>query len=347
MAKKSKSKPKEKDKTGAKEVGGCDTATLYKNYVLVCQSIGIEPYDGLKDIFTNTPCEQIIITSTGSKDEQKLPTRALISALNGHLEGSDLNIEPFTALTDLRIRSSNISDTGAYAVAAFIRASVETKQGDVRQEKKLQFLDLSDNNIGHQGALHLGRSFEVGMNKTITTLILDFNSLGQRGISSLCKGLGTNSSLKVLSLKHCGIDPMGGDPIASMLTFIRLALTTLDLSSNNIGGIGLNALCRGLEKNTSLTSFRLADNNVRQTDEDLKALEVFGQVLIAETKLSEIDLNHNLIGNKGAKFLLPGVRDNKQITTFKVSEIGMDKETYEALFRVSNTSKKAKKGKKK
>ena len=63
-------------------------------------------------------------------------------------------------------------------------------------EWKLQYLDLSENSIGHQGALHIGRSLEVGMNKTLTTLVLDFNPLSSEGASSLCKGIATNSSLK-------------------------------------------------------------------------------------------------------------------------------------------------------
>eukprot|EP00985_Skeletonema_marinoi_P005287 scaffold2281_cov167-Skeletonema_marinoi.AAC.2 len=331
---------------------GCDTTTLYKNYVQVCESIGIEPYNDLKQIVTATG-EQIIIT--GSSNEVKLSSggcRALMNALSGKLEGA--TVEPFTSLKDLRIRSSNINDCGAVAVATFLRATVkvEVKQEvgsttqPVQPAGKLQFLDLSDNNIGHQGALHLGRSLEVGMNKTLTSLILDFNAVGSEGASALCKGIATNSSLTVLSLKHCNIDSKGGDPISAMLMFKRLALTTLDLSGNCLGATGLVDLCKGLETNTSLTIFRLADNNIRQTDEDIAALEVFGQVLLKHSKLAEVDLDNNHIGSKGGQLLLPGVRENKQITTFKISELGMDAEMYKTLFRVSNTSKGTK-GKKK
>lgn len=271
-----------------------------------------------------------------------------MNALSGKLEGTT----PFTSLKDLRIRSSNINDCGAIAIATFIRATVEAKQGiggTVQPQGKLQFLDLSDNNIGHQGASHLGRSLEVGMNKTLTTLLLDFNTLlGPEGASALCKGIATNSSLTVLSLKHCNINSTGGEPISAMLAFKKLALTTLDLSGNCLGGAGLAELCKGLEKNESLTTFRLADNNIRQTDDDLAALEAFGQVLLTHSKISEIDFDHNHIGSIGGKLLLPGVRENKQITMFKISEIDMDEETYKALFRVSNASKgKGSKGKKK
>lgn len=235
-------KPKEKDKAVAKaNEGGCDTATLYNNYAQVCQNIGIEPYNDLKQIVTTTG-EQIIITGS---DKLKLSSggcRALMNAMTGKLEGAT-SVEPFTSIKDLRIRSSSINDCGALAVSTFLRATAEVKQEEVikpdadvvsavHPDWKLQFLDLSDNNIGPQGALYLGRALEVGMNKTVTTLILDFNALGSEGASALCKGIATNSSLQVLSLKHCSIDSMGGAPISAMLTFKRLALTSLDLSDN-------------------------------------------------------------------------------------------------------------------
>ena len=327
---------------------GCNTTTLYKNYVQVCESIGIEPYHDLKQL-PSTTGEQIIIT--GSND-MKLASgcRAIMNALSGKLEGA--SAEPFTSLKDLRIRSSDIGDCGAIAVANFLRTiAVEVKQDGGRPEAqgRLQFLDLSDNKIGHQGALHLGRSLEVGMNKTVTSLILDFNVLGSEGTSALCKGIATNSSLAVLSLKHCNIDSKGGEPISDILAFKRLALTTLDLSGNSFAGKGLTQLCQGLQINASLTTFRLSDNNIRQTDEDIAALEAFGQVLLTHSKLCEIDLDYNHIGAKGGEILLPSVRENKQITTFKISEIDMDEETYKALSRASiaPTGKKGKKSKKK
>jgi len=350
-----KAKPKGKDKaataTAAKEGdSGCNTQTLYNNYVNVCRSIGIEPYNDLMQIVTTTG-EQIIITgnSTDKKFLSSGGCRAFMNALAGKLEGAKM--ETFTSLKDLRICSSNINDSGAVAVATFLRGHAEVKHEVIKpdaddvpaiQPVKLQFLDLSDNHIGKIGALHLGRALEVGGNKTVTTLIMDFNPLGSEGASSLCKGIATNSSLEVLSLKHCNIDSMVGEPIAAMLTFKRLALKTLDLSGNSLGGLGLNRLCKGLEQNWSLTTFRLAGNNIRQSDEDIAALEAFGKVLLTHSKLTEIDFNHNHIGSKGGKLLLPGVQ-NKQITTLQISETGMDEETYKALFRVSNGKTKSKK----
>ena len=158
-----------------------------------------------------------------------------MKALSGKLVRGDVlsTVEPFTSLKDLRIRSSNIQDTGALAVATFLRATAEVKTPKEASEEKattaqpqwkLQYLDLSDNVIGHQGALQIGRSLEVGMNKTLSTLILDFNPLGSAGALSLCKGISTNSSLKVLSIRHCDITNSTEDePIFCAMLIISLA----------------------------------------------------------------------------------------------------------------------------
>ena len=103
-------------------------------------------------------------------------------------------------------------------------------------------------------------------------------------------------------------------------------------------------ICAGLSENTSLKTFRLGDNSIGQTDDDAEALEMFASVLVKHPSIIGIDLLHNTIGTRGGTLLLPAVRDNKQISEFKVDS-KMDDELFKSLFKVS-TSKKSK-GKKK
>lgn len=185
------------------------------------------------------------------------------------------------------------------------------------------------------------------MNTTLSTLVLDFNvTLRSDGIEALCKGISTNSTLKKLSLKHCNIDEKGGEPIANMLKFKKLGLISLDLTCNQLCGIGLADICIGLMQNTSLKTFRLADNQVGQSEPDVKALELFSNVLVKHPALIAVDLLHNKIGTKGGALLVPCVRENKQITTFKVDS-NMDDEIYKELFRVCQPKKASKKKSKK
>ncbi|KAL7542773.1 hypothetical protein ACHAXR_012385, partial [Thalassiosira sp. AJA248-18] len=169
--------------------------------------------------------------------------------------------------------------------------------------------------------------------------------LGSDGVTALCKGLSTNSTLKKLSLKHCNIDERGGKPIGEMLSFKRLGLISLDLTSNSIGPLGLIDICDGLNENTSLKTFRLGDNSVEQTNDDAKALDMFAGVLAKHPSIMAVDFLHNKIGTGGGTRLLPAVHDNKQITEFKVDSRSMCDQLFQSLFRASTSKKKGKKGK--
>lgn len=186
------------------------------------------------------------------------------------------------------------------------------------------------------------------MNTTLSTLILDFNeTLRSDGVAALCKGLSTNSTLKKLSLKYCNIDKDGGKPIAEMLSFKKNCLISLDLTCNQLGGIGLANICQGIGKNTCLKTFRYADNHLNSTEEDLRAIECFASALVNHPSLIAVDLLHNNIGNKGGSLLLPVVQKNKHITTFKI-DAGMEEELYMQLFKISvPASKSGKKNQKK
>ena len=197
--------------------------------------------------------------------------------------------------------------------------------------------------LGSDPSLSLQHNFYSFL-YTQATLVLDFNrTLGSEGVIALCKGLRTNSTLKKLSLKHCNIDERGGTPIAEMLQFKRLALISLDVTSNSLGGIGLLDICEGLGCNSILKILRLADNSICQ--DDTTALEKFAGVLAKHPSLIAVDMLHNKIGTTGGQLLLPAIRDKTQITEFKVDS-RMDDELFKSLFRASTASKK-KKGKKK
>lgn len=104
-------------------------------------------------------------------------------------------------------------------------------------------------------------------------------------------------------MKHCGIDEQGGQSLAQMLRFKKSALISLDVSCNSLGGTGLDDLCTGLLENTSLKTLRLADNGINhQSDDDVKGLEELSTVLVQHPSLIAVDINHNNIGDRGAKY---------------------------------------------
>ncbi|KAL7548606.1 hypothetical protein ACHAWF_011878 [Thalassiosira exigua] len=348
---------KAKGKQGAIELGPeSDPKILFSNYLKECKLIGIEPYGPLKDALTNDENPNIgkqlvVLPQPGGEVLGPGGCRALVNAILNAGDTSITKQVPFTAMKEIRICSSGLGDAGAASVASLLMATAQKRAVDssdpaaAKPEWKLDYLELVGNEIGRNGCLALGRSLCVGMNKTVVTLVLDMNPLGLDGVSALCKGLSTNSTLKKLSLKHCNIDEQGGKAVGQMLSFKRLGLMELDLTSNQMGGIGLGDICNGLEENASIKTLRLGDNSIGQADNDLTALQQFATVLAKHPSIVAVDIMHNRIGTEGGTLLLPAIRDNKQLTEFKVDS-NMDGALFKSLFRV--TAKKAgKKGKKK
>lgn len=316
-----------------------DPNILLTNYNNECtKSIGITPYQPLKDNLLNEENPNRgtqIVVLPNTKGGEALGSggcRALVNAM--------ISI-PFTATKELRICSSSLGDAGASSIASLLIATATKRPLDPTDATttqpiwQLEYVELTDNDISHAGAKALGRSLCVGMNTTLNTLILDFNrTLGSQGVAALCKGLSTNSTLKKLSLKHCGIDEQGGKPLTEMLSFKKSALISLDVSCNSLGGSGLSDVCTdGLLVNTSLKTLRLADNGINQSDDDVKGLKELGSVLIQHPSLIAVDLNHNNIGDRGAKVLLPSLIDNKQITEFKV-DTRMNDDLFKQLYNM-------------
>jgi len=337
-----------KDKKTSTE--GVDVGLLYKNYIKECAAIGIEQFGPVKAALTNEANpnrgKQIIVVTPGNGDcLGSGGVRALVNAIIA---------QPFTAVKDIRI-SSQLKDPGAAAIGTLLSATakkllvnnIASDDGSAPPppEWQLEYLELVNNGIGRDGALAIGRSLCVGMNKTLAALVLDFNPLGSNGMNALCKGLRTNSTLKRLSVRHCSIDEHGGKAVGEMLHFKKTALIALDLSSNKLGCIGLrDMLSEGMDENTSLKTLRLAENSIGQTDDDFKTLESFAIFLMKHPSLVAVDLMHNRIGTTGGTLLLPAVTENKRLTEFKVDS-NMDNDVFKALFRVSAPPKKKVKSK--
>lgn len=271
--------------------------------------------------------------------------RALVNAMIGNINIDESSIQhPYAATKDLRILRSGIKDGGADAISSLLFA---TARSDQQTEWKIEYLELTDNDISASGAYSIGRGLSVGMNKTLTSLVMDFNrTLQSDGVAALCKGLATNSTLKNLSLKHCGIDETGAAAIANMLLFKRSSLISLDLTGNCLKAQGLIDLCDGLKENSSLKAIRMADIGIGQSEEDMKSLEIFSCVLSTNSSLMAVDLLHNRIGTKGGSILLNSVKGNTVLTEFKIDS-NMDDEIYNALYKMSTKQQSVKKKKKK
>ena len=184
--------------------------------------------------------------------------------------------------------------------------------------------------------------------KTLVNLNLDYNSnIGSRGLGGLAKGLRTNSTLKRLYLRYCGIDEHGGKHISDILSAPKTTLRILDLTGNRLSGKGLGDMCPGLQLNPSLQQLYLTDNGIMSSESDYEGVCQFADVLREHNSLTEIHLLYNKIGVENALVLLDTIEQNKLITGFVV-DTSLPPDIYVSLNRTPTSGKgKKKKGSKK
>lgn len=115
-----------------------------------------------------------------------------------------------------------------------------------------------------------------------------------------------------------------------------------------MGGCGLLAFCEsGFDKNQSLHSLNISDTNINSTGEDQVGITALANVLTIHPTLTDVNLLYNTISTSGAAILIPALKSNKKILSFKV-DTSLPSEMYSALFRNGKkNSKKKSTGKKK
>ncbi len=186
----------------------------------------------------------------------------------------------------------------------------------------------------------------IQMMKSLVNLNFDYNSnLGSDGIVALAKGISSNSTLKKLSLRYCGIDEKGGEPLTQILIAPKIAIICLDLTGNRLGGKGLADISPGLKSNTVIQKLNLSDNNILSKDVD--AIKLFSDAITQHKSLTEINLLYNILGVEGGMALVNGIEGNKAINSFIV-DTSLPSDIYSTLTRIpSKGSKKNSKKKKK
>lgn len=332
---------KEAKKAGAEDVEGEDPTVLLANYQKFCKAIGLSVNQIVAKNLNDEeryPIEQLLI------DDECGPlgpggTRALMSAIMG--SGAGMKGGPYKLLKSLRMWKADCADDGAASVAEVLRLG----GADV----KLSYLELLDCNVGPRGANALGYSLSRGNNLSLLTLKLDYNkTFGDEGLEMLCKGLRTNITLKQLHLQFCCLTQEAGPHLSELLANAKSSIEVFNVSGNKLGGVGLQALCKGLYVNTKCTTLAIADNNIDQTDEDLNGLVAFKDCLMSPSSvLTTVDMMFNRIGEDGAAILAEALTpDNKKITEFLV-DMTLSMPSFEAIFRKGGgKGKKGKGGKK-
>eukprot|EP00049_Salpingoeca_infusionum_P015296 m.295310 g.295310 ORF g.295310 m.295310 type:complete len:467 (+) comp15853_c2_seq7:231-1631(+) len=178
--------------------------------------------------------------------------------------------------------------------------------------KTLRTLYLRYNGLGDKGAHVLGTA--LTKNNTLTTLKLSANEIGDKGAVSLWKSLANNQSLTKLQLRNNQIGPDGAQGLDAMLKN-NTTLTLLDLKGNKLGDKGASVIAKGLQDNATLRTLYLEGNSIK-TD---GANAIF-DTLQTQNSLIRLFLQSNLIDDNAAKSLGAALAANTILTNLDLQD---------------------------
>ena len=151
--------------------------------------------------------------------------------------------------------------------------------------------DLSNSNIGDEGAIVLAQALET--NQTVKFLYLDENPIGNKGAIAFAKALEKNQVLEELELGWYRITDFGIQALKQIEIHLKrnVIQNTLEIFSK----------ADPLESALNLSHKKI-------TDEDIAIL---AKAIEVNKSIQVLNLQHNRIGNKGAKILLNILTKNK------------------------------------
>lgn len=221
-------------------------------------------------------------------------------------------IEKTLILKHLDLRSNNIGSIGASAIF-----------NALSNNKTIEFLDFSSlvginrNHIGVKGAEAL--SLALLNNKTIQILYLNGCGVGSEGIEILSKSFATTSLIE-LNLGISNIGPEGANLLADAL-FQNGTLKKLQLERNDIGNSGSIAIARHIYGNSQqLTLLDLSNNQIGP-----EGGNAIGNALRRPNNLSYLNLSNNNLKSTGINALCSALRQaESMLQTLLLCNVGLN-----------------------
>ncbi|WP_425363971.1 hypothetical protein [Candidatus Tisiphia endosymbiont of Hybos culiciformis] len=180
----------------------------------------------------------------------------------------------------------------------------------LKDNKSITTLYLQNNKIGDAGAKDLAKPLKD--NKSITTLDLSNNQIGAAEAKDLAEALKINQSITTLNLGGNQIGAAGAKDLAEALK-VNKSITNLSLNSNQIGAAGAKDLAEALKVNKSITNLSLNSNQIGAA-----GAKDLAEALKVNKSITNLSLNSNQIGAAGAKDLAEALKINHSITNLSL-----------------------------
>jgi len=287
-----------------------DVSSLFKSDVDDDQLYIIETAPSIekKRSYSSPPFPSISHENLGKETERKIKFWKCIASQSRNVKLGKSRIEDSEVkrlvdilmenkdLRELDVSENDISDASAQMLT------------DLFKIKKVETIDLSDNQLGDQAFISLGESIQ-----SVKNLDLSRNGKVQlSGLQSLFKSLSNgNNSLENLTLNSLGIDQQAAEYLCEALKNCK-KIQSLSLSFNNLGPGGIKSLTSGLEV-CNITNLDLSFNNIQ--DEGVQHLST----VLKTCSLYSINLSTNSIGELGITSLGESLQRNKNLTELDLS----------------------------
>jgi len=178
---------------------------------------------------------------------------------------------------------------------------------------KFEELNLSDNNIGDEGAEYLLKGLtsttkdgkQVGEN--LKVLLLPRARMGTRGVKAIGSLIGASKSLEnvILSSNICDAEGVEGEFCSGLAA--NKSIKSLCLAACRLGDRGACALADGpLRSHPQLEHISLTFNRL-----EFNAARSLAGMLAVNQALRYLDISGNTIGTEGALVLVEGLKKNK------------------------------------
>eukprot|EP00051_Salpingoeca_urceolata_P033044 m.18594 g.18594 ORF g.18594 m.18594 type:complete len:653 (-) comp5752_c0_seq2:466-2424(-) len=185
----------------------------------------------------------------------------------------------------------------------------------------LRHLALRRCSLGPEGAEHIALGI-VSLYRSVHTLDLSGNSLGDTGVAVIAASLATNVALKHMDLSENAITEAGAAALGGALKK-NTSLISLRLSDNELGPTGIKHVAAGLAANpaSALRSLDASENSIES-----QGARFVGDLLKANTSLITICLEDNGIESAGAEHLWAGLLSNTSLQTLQLDSNHIDAE---------------------
>jgi len=160
-------------------------------------------------------------------------------------------------------------------------------------------------------------------NREASTLSLAYASISDEGITEVSKFVRDNPFVKYLDLRGNNIQAKGAMILANGIKINR-SLRSLNLKWNAVGRdpSGVQALCDVLKFNLTRGHVDLRNNRINNV-----GAKAIGEMLVANTKITHLDISWNDLGVDGGIALLDGLKHNNSLIDCQLSGSKVGEET--------------------